>query len=164
MYWVTDIKYQRNSKHVPDWCQRAGLEKPKTPAFQILLYRNTEVGEFQIYSTSYLMNQTLYFNWFEMSRWLIHQPDMVTDELKSSVMQDMSMNCFSGKILVCLVILFSNSNLNSTFIVLNLFQREDSKVQWTKHNSIFMSRYIARVIHHGRQWNIEWDYGGYALL
>ena len=40
------------------------------------------------------------------------------------------------------------SNSNSTFIALNLCQRADSKAQWTKHNSIFMSRDIARVMHH----------------
>ena len=47
-----------------------------------------------------------------------------------------------------------NSNSNSTFIALNLCQRADSKAQWTKHNSISISRDVARVMHHGRQWNI----------
>ena len=45
-------------------------------------------------------------------------------------------------------------NYNFTFIVLNLYHRANSKAQWTKHNSIFMSRDVARVTHHGRQWNI----------
>ena len=47
----------------------------------------------------------------------------------------------------------NTGNSNSTFIALNLCKRADSKAQWIKHYSIFMSRDAARVMHHGRQWN-----------